>query len=156
MASAFRSASIAFSGPIETMTTSPSPDASRSLSASSTAYVSKSEMASSTERSRRFVAVPMRRPAAASGTALTQTAIFMRARLYLGVAIAALVLVGTCSAAAAKVPSIVFPVVGAVQYHDDFGEPRGNLPHQGTDLIADKGAPAVAVEDGTIEYWTTS
>jgi hypothetical protein len=36
MASVFRSASIAFSGPIETTTTSPSPDASFSLRASST------------------------------------------------------------------------------------------------------------------------
>jgi hypothetical protein len=70
-----------FSGPIEITTTSPSPWASFKRSASSTAYVSKSEIASSTERSMRFVDGSMRRPAAASGTAFTQTAIFMRARL---------------------------------------------------------------------------
>ena len=53
-------------------------------------------------------------------------------------------------------PPLVFPVVGAVTYHDDFGEPRAGGPHQGNDLLAAKRAPAVAVEDGTVEYWTTS
>ena len=47
-------------------------------------------------------------------------------------------------------------MVGAAQYYDDFGEPRGGLKHQGIDLIAGKRAPAVAVEDGHVEYWTTS
>jgi len=60
------------------------------------------------------------------------------------------------SAAKSTVPKLLFPVVGAVDYHDDFGEPRGNLPHEGNDLVAAKRAPAVAVEDGTVEYWTTS
>ena len=53
-------------------------------------------------------------------------------------------------------PKLLFPVVGSVDYHDDFGEPRGKLPHQGNDLVAAKRAPAVAVESGTVEYWTTS
>lgn len=68
----------------------------------------------------------------------------------------ALVLVGTGWAASQKVPKIVFPVVGDVHYTDDFGQPRGRLPHQGNDLLADRRAPAVAVEDGTVEYWTSS
>jgi Peptidase family M23 len=79
----------------------------------------------------------------------------MRAGCYLAVAAGALVCV-TTGAAKTTVPKLLFPVVGAVDYHDDFGEPRGNLPHQGNDLIAAKRAPAVAVEDGTVEYWTTS
>jgi hypothetical protein len=79
----------------------------------------------------------------------------MRARCYLAVAALALVFVAT-SAARTTVPPILFPVVGAVDYHDDFGEARAGGPHQGNDLLAAKRAPAVAVEDGTIEYWTTS
>jgi hypothetical protein len=100
----------------------------------------------------------MRRPAAASGTAFTQTAIFMRARLYLALLAGALVAVATCTAAAATkaVPKFLFPVVGTTQYYDDFGEPRGALKHQGIDMVAAKRAPAVAVEDGRVEYWTTS
>jgi hypothetical protein len=82
----------------------------------------------------------------------------MRARLYLALLVGALVAVGTCAATAATklVPKFLFPVVGATQYYDDFGEPRGGLKHQGIDLLAAKRAPAVAVEDGRVEYWTTS
>jgi hypothetical protein len=141
---------------MDTTTTSPSPAASLSFSASSTGYVSKSEIARSTDRISRFVEGSRRRPAAASGTAFTQTAIFMRARLYLAVVVGALVLGATCAAAQAGVPPLVFPVVGAVSYHNDFGEPRGALPHQGNDLLGTKRAPVVAVESGTVSYWTTS
>jgi hypothetical protein len=82
----------------------------------------------------------------------------MRARLYLAVVAAALVFVGTCAAAGPKssVPPLLFPVVGAVTFEDDFGDPRGGLRHEGNDLLAAKRAPAVAVEDGTVEYWTRS
>jgi hypothetical protein len=59
--------------------------------------------------------------------------------------------------AASKVPEhIVFPVVGRVQYMDDFGAPRPGGPHQGNDIIAAKKAPAVAAEAGKVKYWTTS
>jgi hypothetical protein len=82
----------------------------------------------------------------------------MRARLYLALLGGALVAVATCGAAApAKpIPKFLFPVVGATQYYDDFGEPRGGLKHQGIDMLAAKRAPAVAVEDGRVEYWTIS
>jgi hypothetical protein len=60
------------------------------------------------------------------------------------------------SAADAKVPPLVFPVVGAVVYEDDFGQPRPGERHQGNDLVAAKRAPAVAAEGGTVEFWTTS
>ena len=53
-------------------------------------------------------------------------------------------------------PKFLFPLVGATKYYDDFGEPRGGSTHQGIDMLAAKRAPAVAVEDGRIEYWTTS
>jgi hypothetical protein len=82
----------------------------------------------------------------------------MRAGLYLALLSGALVAVATCAAAGAAkpVPKFLFPVVGATQYYDDFGEPRGGLRHQGIDMLATKRAPAVAVEDGHVEYWTTS
>jgi len=64
---------------------------------------------------------------------------------------------GTAGAAAPKVPDhIVFPVVGAVSYIDDFGAPRPGGAHQGNDLMAAKRSPAVAAEAGTVKYWTTS
>lgn len=64
---------------------------------------------------------------------------------------------GTAGAAAPKVPDhIIFPVVGPVQYIDDFGAPRAGGPHQGNDLMAAKKSPAVAAEAGTVKYWTTS
>jgi hypothetical protein len=64
---------------------------------------------------------------------------------------------GTAAAAPPKVPEhIIFPVVGQVQYVDDFGAPRGNGRHQGNDLMAAKKSPAVAAEAGTVKYWTTS
>jgi hypothetical protein len=55
----------------------------------------------------------------------------------------------------ADVP-MIFPVVGPVNYHDDFGEPRVGHPHQGNDLLAPRRSPAVAAEDGRIKFWTTS
>ena len=55
-----------------------------------------------------------------------------------------------------RVPRLIFPVVGTTSYHDDFGEPRAGGAHQGNDILAARHAPAVAVEAGTVEFWTTS
>jgi hypothetical protein len=63
---------------------------------------------------------------------------------------------GSVRAAKGGVPALVFPVVGTVNYTDDFGQARGALKHQGNDLLGDKRAPVVAVEAGTVKYWTTS
>ena len=66
---------------------------------------------------------------------------------------------GTAGAAAPKVPDhIIFPVVGPVQYVDDFGAPRAGVAHQGNDLMAAKKSAAVAAEIGTIgmKYGTVS
>ena len=66
---------------------------------------------------------------------------------------------GTAAAYAAKGPPpehIIFPVVGKVQYIDDFGAPRPGGRHQGNDLISAKRSPAVAAEAGKVKYWTTS
>jgi hypothetical protein len=51
---------------------------------------------------------------------------------------------------------IIFPVVGQVQYTDDFGQPRSGGPHQGNDIMAAKKSPAVAAEAGKVKYWTSS
>jgi murein DD-endopeptidase MepM/ murein hydrolase activator NlpD len=48
----------------------------------------------------------------------------------------------------------VFPLVGEHTYYDDFGEPRGQGPHQGNDLMAPRNTPVVAVADGTIDRLT--
>jgi hypothetical protein len=59
-------------------------------------------------------------------------------------------------AATAKVPRLIFPVVGQATYTDDFGAPRAGGRHQGNDLMAAKKSPAVAAEAGKVKYWTTS
>ena len=56
----------------------------------------------------------------------------------------------------AKVPTLVFPVLGDATYTDDFGEPRGQGRHEGNDIMAPKRALALAAEAGTVKFWTTS
>jgi murein DD-endopeptidase MepM/ murein hydrolase activator NlpD len=53
------------------------------------------------------------------------------------------------------VPGFVFPVEGPVQFVDSFGYPRevgtGQQHwHEGCDVMADRGTPLVAVEDGVV------
>jgi hypothetical protein len=54
------------------------------------------------------------------------------------------------------VPQLIFPVAAPTSYSDDFGQPRAGGPHQGNDILAVKKSPAVAVESGTVQLWTTS
>jgi hypothetical protein len=49
-------------------------------------------------------------------------------------------------------PRLIFPVVGPVQFTDDFGAPRTGHTHQGNDLMAPKRSIAVAVENGTVKF----
>ena len=51
---------------------------------------------------------------------------------------------------------IVFPVLGAARYVDDFGAPRAGGQHQGIDIVAQKKSLALAVEPGKVKFWTTS
>ena len=51
---------------------------------------------------------------------------------------------------------LVFPVVGPTRFSDDFGAARGQGGHQGNDLLAERHAPVVAVEPGTVQRWTRS
>jgi len=60
------------------------------------------------------------------------------------------------SGRAAQASRIVFPVVGRVQYTNDFGAPRPMGPHEGNDVMAPRRALAVAAEAGKIKFWTHS
>jgi hypothetical protein len=60
------------------------------------------------------------------------------------------------SAEAAAVPRLIFPLLGAATFGNDFGDPRGQGVHEGIDIVAPRKAPVLAVEAGTVEFWTTS
>ena len=51
---------------------------------------------------------------------------------------------------------MIFPIVGAAKYFDDWGDPRGQGRHAGNDILTTWRSPAVAAENGTIKFWTTS
>ncbi len=53
---------------------------------------------------------------------------------------------------AAEARPIVFPVIGAVSYYDDFGAPRVGHTHEGNDLMGRKMLPLVAVVDGVVNW----
>ena len=57
---------------------------------------------------------------------------------------------------AAKVPTLVFPVLGEASYSDDFGDARGQGPHEGNDIVAPRRALALAAEAGTVKFHITS
>jgi hypothetical protein len=56
----------------------------------------------------------------------------------------------------AKVPQLIFPVVGKATYINDFGSPRGQGRHEGNDIMTTWRSPAVAVEAGKVKFHTTS
>lgn len=65
----------------------------------------------------------------------------------------------TAAAAAPVTPKIapgaspyllVFPVAGANSYTDDFGDARHQGRHEGTDVMADRGTPLLAVADARV------
>ncbi len=57
---------------------------------------------------------------------------------------------------ASELAPIVFPLVGAAAYSDDYGDPRGQGRHAGIDILTTWRSPAVAAEDGKVRFWTTS
>lgn len=52
--------------------------------------------------------------------------------------------------------AIVFPIVGASEYGDNYGDARANGAHAGIDIMTTWRSAAVAAESGTIKFWTTS
>ena len=57
---------------------------------------------------------------------------------------------------ATSAPRLIFPVVGAATYSDDFGDARGSRRHEGNDIMAPRRTPVVAVEAGVVKLHTTS
>jgi hypothetical protein len=52
---------------------------------------------------------------------------------------------------------MVFPVDGENSYSDTFGAPRGGgRTHEGTDILADKGVPVLAVAEGSVRWIGTT
>ncbi|MGH3038647.1 MAG: M23 family metallopeptidase [Gaiellaceae bacterium] len=72
------------------------------------------------------------------------------------VALLALATWAAAGTAGAAVPRLVFPVLGATSYYNDFGAPRASGGHQGNDIMAAKRTPVVAVESGRIVKYTRS
>ena len=71
--------------------------------------------------------------------------------------IAFLLTAGTAAASpSGKVPRLVFPILGAASYTDDFGDPRGQGAHEGHDIMAPRRALVLAAEAGTVKFHTTS
>ncbi len=52
--------------------------------------------------------------------------------------------------------AIVFPIVGASEYSDNYGDARANGAHAGIDIMTTWRSAAVAAESGRIKLWTTS
>ena len=80
-----------------------------------------------------------------------------RGIIFAAVAATAVGLVGAVSAApSGKVPRLIFPIVGAVAFQDDWGDARWQGSHQGTDIMAPRRTVAGAAEAGKIKFWTSS
>jgi hypothetical protein len=67
------------------------------------------------------------------------------------------ILAGSVTAQPAKaqlstVRNIIFPVIGKVNYSDDFGNARTGHTHEGNDLLGKKMMPLVAAVDGTVSF----
>lgn len=55
-----------------------------------------------------------------------------------------------------KRKQIVFPVLGTVEFSDDFGAPRPQGRHEGVDILAPRHALALAAEAGRVRFYTGS
>jgi murein DD-endopeptidase MepM/ murein hydrolase activator NlpD len=55
-----------------------------------------------------------------------------------------------------KKKQIVFPVLGTVQFSDDYGAPRPQGRHEGIDILAPRHAYALAAEAGRVRFYTGS
>lgn len=60
------------------------------------------------------------------------------------------------ASSSAKVPTLVFPVLGEASYVDDFGDARGQGAHEGNDIMAPRRALVLAAEAGTVKFHITS
>ncbi len=51
---------------------------------------------------------------------------------------------------------MVFPIVGAAEYGNNYGDARANGAHAGIDIMTTWRSAAVAAEAGKVKFWTTS
>jgi len=56
----------------------------------------------------------------------------------------------------AVVPLKTFPVLGRYEYIDSWGAPRSQGAHEGTDIMATRNTPLLAVADGTVSRMSRS
>lgn len=66
--------------------------------------------------------------------------------------VSAMPLLAAQPARAEIVRNIVFPVIGAVSYSNDFGDPRSGRTHEGNDLMGKKMQQLVSAVDGTVRF----
>jgi hypothetical protein len=76
--------------------------------------------------------------------------LLLLAALCAGVASAGSAIGAAAARPAVQGKPIVFPVVGAARYVDDYGDPRPNGHHAGIDIVTTWRSAAVAAEDGRI------
>ena len=57
---------------------------------------------------------------------------------------------------APKRKQIVFPILGTVEFSNDFGAPRAQGSHQAIDILADRRALALAAEAGRVRFYSGS
>ena len=90
-------------------------------------------------------------------TRYSMTSVRTTARGLFLTVIAFLLTAGTAAASpSGQVPRLVFPILGATSYTDDFGDPRGQGAHEGNDIVAPRRALVLAAEAGTVKFHTTS
>ena len=63
---------------------------------------------------------------------------------------------GPSPSPAPKRKQIVFPVLGTVEFSNDFGAPRAQGSHQGIDILAPRRALALAAEAGRVRFYSGS
>lgn len=77
----------------------------------------------------------------------------MTLRHFLAFALLASALLTSAPAEAATTYDMVFPIAGPVEFENTWGNARsGGRRHRGTDLMADKMVPVVAVADGVVDW----
>ena len=53
-------------------------------------------------------------------------------------------------------PKRIFPIIGTVEFSNDFGAPRAQGSHQGIDMLAPRRALALAAEGGRVRFYSGS